>query len=114
MAETIERMNNKKRRRKGKGKVCHATLLTRRFTQHHHEMSGYVNSISFKNDSDNLISIFKVLHPQYKCKYFENAGWTSAWIKTARTIVCDEYMRSYEAMVVENLKADESEHQKVS
>jgi hypothetical protein len=61
----------------------------------------------------NSFLYFKVLHPRHKLQYFENAGWTEEWIKTARTIVCDEYKRSYEGLAVNNLEADESERRKV-
>jgi hypothetical protein len=30
---------------------------------------------------------YLVLHPQHKLKYFEQAGWEPAWIKTAKEIV---------------------------
>ena len=59
----------------------------------------------FVNDDLLIITISKVLHPRHKLEYFMKAGWTQEWINEARAIVCDEYERSYEALVVD-LKAD--------
>jgi hypothetical protein len=44
-----------------------------------------------------LNRIFLVLHPRYKLQYFDNAGWPSDWIQTAREIVIAEFERSYKS-----------------
>jgi hypothetical protein len=36
-----------------------------------------------------------VLHPRHKLQYFKDAGWDPNWIVSARSIVDDEYKRSY-------------------
>lgn len=43
-----------------------------------------------------------VLHPRHKLQYFKKAGWEDAWIKTARSIVRDEFDRTYAFMDVES------------
>lgn len=47
-----------------------------------------------------------VLHPRNKLDYFKKAGWKKAWIDTARTIVQDEFERSYMKPV--DIKIEES------
>jgi len=36
-----------------------------------------------------------VLHPHHKLHYFEKAGWEADWIRSAETILRDEYDRTY-------------------
>ena len=45
---------------------------------------------------------FLVLHPRHKLHYFKTAGWEDTWIETARTIVREEFDRTYAFMDVES------------
>jgi DNA-dependent RNA polymerase auxiliary subunit epsilon len=49
-----------------------------------------------------LIEHFTVLHPRHKLHYFKTAGWENTWIETARTIVREEFDRTYAFMDVES------------
>ena len=42
-----------------------------------------------------------VLHPRHKLHYFKKAGWEDTWIKTAQTIVREEFDRTYAFMDVD-------------
>lgn len=42
-----------------------------------------------------MLTIRTVLHPGHKLKYFQRAGWPSAWSKTAHNLVRTEYDTSY-------------------
>jgi len=48
-----------------------------------------------------FIDQVSVLHPRHKLHYFKTAGWEDTWIETARTIVQDEFDRTYAFMDVE-------------
>lgn len=39
-----------------------------------------------------------VLHPRHKLHYFKSAGWEDEWIETARSIVREEFDRTYAFM----------------
>jgi hypothetical protein len=49
-----------------------------------------------------FIDSFSVLHPRHKLQYFTNAGWEDSWIDTARTIVRNEFDRTYAFMDVDS------------
>jgi hypothetical protein len=36
-----------------------------------------------------------VLHPRHKLTYFQTAKWSDAWIKTAESLIRNEFERSY-------------------
>ena len=42
-----------------------------------------------------LIPRLVVLHPRHKLEYFKHAGWSDAWISTARDLVRNTYECSY-------------------
>jgi len=54
-----------------------------------------------------LIQLLLVLHPRHKLQYFKNAGWEEAWITTARSIVRDEYDRTYAFMDIGDTLSNE-------
>lgn len=41
------------------------------------------------------ISLNLVLHPAHKLAYFEAADWEPEWIDMAKTIICEEFKRTY-------------------
>jgi hypothetical protein len=41
-----------------------------------------------------LITVL-VLHPRHKLHYFKVAGWEAEWIEAAKTLVREEFERSY-------------------
>ncbi|KIL65170.1 hypothetical protein M378DRAFT_77314 [Amanita muscaria Koide BX008] len=43
---------------------------------------------------------FNLLHPRHKLQYFKHAGWSDAWISTARELVRKAYERSYVDRVI--------------
>ena len=45
---------------------------------------------------------FSVLHPRHKLQYFKKAGWEDAWIKTAWSIVRNEFNQTYAFMDVDS------------
>lgn len=49
------------------------------------------------NDTD---SSFLVLHPSYKLRYFEKAGWTAEWVKEAVRILREDFTEHYAAYAV--------------
>jgi len=49
----------------------------------------------------NFIDKLLVLHPRHKLHYFKSAGWQPEWIETARSIVRDEFDRTYAFMDIE-------------
>jgi hAT family C-terminal dimerisation region len=51
-----------------------------------------------------IISV--VLHPRHKLAYFASAGWQQEWIDTAKSLVYDEFKRSYEHGSEEEEDAD--------
>ena len=53
---------------------------------------------------DTYLYYYSVLHPRHKLQYFETAGWEDDWIKTARSIVRDEFDRMYAFMDINNPK----------
>jgi hypothetical protein len=51
-----------------------------------------------------------VLHPKYKTKYFEKAGWESEWIEEAKRLVEDAYENAYAGRIPsDEFLMDESE-----
>ncbi|CAA7270540.1 unnamed protein product [Cyclocybe aegerita] len=48
-----------------------------------------------KTNHSEVYHIAMVLHPCHKLVYFKNAGWQDEWIEAARSIVWDEYDRTY-------------------
>jgi hypothetical protein len=42
-----------------------------------------------------LLCVLIVLHPRHKLMYFQTAKWNDKWIKTAESLVRDEFERSY-------------------
>ncbi|KAG2041385.1 hypothetical protein BDR03DRAFT_805869, partial [Suillus americanus] len=46
-------------------------------------------------DTSEVYRIAMILHPRHKLTYFKSAGWEQDWIRTAETLVCDEFERSY-------------------
>ena len=49
-----------------------------------------------------VVDYFSVLHPHHKLQYFKMAGWEDGWIKTACSIVHEEFDRTYAFMDVES------------
>lgn len=43
-------------------------------------------------------TITLVLHPRHKLQYFRNAGWEDEWITRAKSIVREEFSRSYASL----------------
>lgn len=66
-----------------------------------------MGKISCTNNNSST-NIFLVLHPRHKLHYFKSAGWNETWIKAARTIVREEFDRTYAFMDVdvETVSAD--------
>jgi hypothetical protein len=52
-----------------------------------------INKYYSKTDLSNVYRIAMVLHPQLKLKYFQQHGWTQDWIRTAETIVREEFAK---------------------
>ena len=50
----------------------------------------------------NFIDKLLVLHSCHKLHYFKSAGWEPEWIETARSIVRDEFDRTYAFMDMED------------
>jgi hypothetical protein len=48
-------------------------------------------------DSSVVYRIAMVLHPRMKLEYFKQADWEADWIEQAESLVCDEYVSSYQA-----------------
>ncbi|KAF8154637.1 hypothetical protein B0H34DRAFT_660659, partial [Crassisporium funariophilum] len=63
-----------------------------------HTLNRYYN----KTNHSELYRIAMVLHPRHKLHYFKTAGWEDDWIKTARTIVREEFDRTYAFMDVDS------------
>jgi hypothetical protein len=49
-----------------------------------------------------FIECFLVLHPRHKLHYFKTAGWEKTWIEAAKTIVREEFDRTYAFMDIES------------
>ncbi|KAI9056833.1 hypothetical protein FKP32DRAFT_1554661, partial [Trametes sanguinea] len=47
------------------------------------------------SDMSATYRIAMVMHPSHKMNYFERAGWPSAWLKTARELVREEFDTEY-------------------
>ncbi len=58
-----------------------------------------INKYYSKTDLSNVYRIAMVLHPQLKLKYFQQHGWTQDWIRTAETLVREEFAK-YDAPLV--------------
>ncbi|GJF00150.1 hypothetical protein PsYK624_164290 [Phanerochaete sordida] len=48
-----------------------------------------------KTDDLNAYHIAMILHPEHKLEYFKTAKWQPEWIKTAKTVLRDEYERRF-------------------
>ena len=42
-----------------------------------------------------LTILISVLHPRHKLQYFQRVGWIPEWIRTAETILRNEFDRTY-------------------
>ena len=47
------------------------------------------------SDSSEVSHIAMILHPHHKLTYFKNAHWEKDWIKTAESLLHEEFNRSY-------------------
>ena len=47
-----------------------------------------------------MLTSLVVLHPRFKLDYFKGHGWEDEWVDTARTIVEDQFKRSYASLAV--------------
>ena len=52
-----------------------------------------INKYYSKTDLSNVYRIAMVLHPQLKLKYFQQHGWTQEWMRTAETLVREEFAK---------------------
>jgi len=52
-----------------------------------------------------FIDYVPVLHSCHKLHYFKMAGWEDTWIKTAHTIVCNEFNWTYAFIDVEEAES---------
>ncbi|KAG1782401.1 hypothetical protein EV702DRAFT_920180, partial [Suillus placidus] len=46
-------------------------------------------------NTSEVYRIAMILHPRHKLTYFKSTGWEQDWIRTAETLVRDEFERSY-------------------
>ena len=58
-------------------------------------MSYIHNSLRCFRAQSFLLRVLIVLHPRHKLTYFRTAKWSDEWIKTAESLVRDEFERSY-------------------
>lgn len=66
-------------------------------------------SASFYGALASHLMYFTVLHPGHKLKYFQQAGWPSAWSKTARNLVHDEFKAMYADMELSHQGTEDTE-----
>ena len=56
-----------------------------------------------------LLCVVIVLHPRHKLTYFQTVQWSDEWIKTAESLVCDEFEWSYNCTNESDIEIVESD-----